>query len=242
MNVPFNMLKPTKLLPLTLIALTLIASACGNKPTESTGGAATPKSGATAPAAASPAATPASPTAAPKQWSKAPDMTIDPNKTYQAEVTTSKGTFTIDLFAKEAPKTVNNFVFLSKEGFYNNVTFHRIIKTFMIQTGDPLGTGRGGPGYKFADELKTSHKYEPGIVAMANSGPNTNGSQFFICSGEDCANLNKKPDYSIFGKVTAEGMATIAKIAETPVEMGGESTPRKPKKKVTINAIAIKEK
>lgn len=77
---------------------------------------------------------------------------------------------------------------------------------------------------------------------MANSGPNTNGSQFFICSGEDCANLNKKPDYSIFGKVTAEGMATIAKIAETPVEMGGESSPSKPKEKVTINAITIKEK
>lgn len=133
MNLPFNMLKPAKLLPLTLIALTLIASACGNKPTESAGGTATPKSGATAPAASSVASPAASPTAAPKQWSKAPDMTIDPSKTYQAEVTTSKGSFTIDLFAKEAPKTVNNFVFLSKEGFYNNVTFHRIIKSFMIQ-------------------------------------------------------------------------------------------------------------
>jgi cyclophilin family peptidyl-prolyl cis-trans isomerase len=236
-----NLIKSTKLIPLTLIALTVLVSACGNKPTESTGGTTTPKSGASAPASssASPVSTPA---AAPKQWSKAPDMVIDPNKTYQAEVTTSKGSFTIDLFAKEAPKTVNNFVFLSKEGFYNNVTFHRIIKTFMIQTGDPQGTGRGGPGYKFADELKTTHKYEPGIVAMANSGANTNGSQFFICSGDDCKNLNQKPDYSIFGKVTQEGMATIAKIAETPVEMGGESTPSKPKEKVTITAIAIKEK
>ncbi|NHW34320.1 peptidylprolyl isomerase [Paenibacillus aceris] len=218
----------------------MIASACGNKPTETAGGTATPKSGATAPAAtaaASPAATPAA-----KQWSKAPDMTIDTNKTYQAEVTTSKGSFTIDLFAKEAPKTVNNFVFLSKEGFYNNVTFHRIIKSFMIQTGDPQGTGMGGPGYKFADELKTTHKYEPGTVAMANSGPNTNGSQFFICSGADCANLNQMPNYTIFGKVTQDGMATIAKIADTPVEMGGESTPSKPKEKVTINAITIKEK
>ncbi len=169
-------------------------------------------------------------------------MIIDTNKTYQAEVTTSKGTFTIDLYAKEAPKTVNNFVFLSKEGFYNNVTFHRIIKTFMIQTGDPQGTGRGGPGYKFADELKTTHTYEPGTVAMANSGPNTNGSQFFICSGADCANLNSMPNYSIFGKVTADSMATILKIAETPVEMGGESSPSKPKEKVTINTISIKEK
>lgn len=244
MKLRVTMLKPAKLIPLTLIALTVLVSACGNKPTESTGTAA-PKSGAAVVPATSPSAAPTAAAATPtpaKQWSKAPDMIIDPNKTYQAEVTTSKGTFTIDLFAKEAPKTVNNFVFLSKEGFYNNVTFHRIIKTFMIQTGDPQGTGRGGPGYKFADELKTSHKYEPGIVAMANSGPNTNGSQFFICSGDDCKNLNQQPNYSIFGKVTTEGMATIAKIAETPVEMGGESSPSKPKEKVTINAIAIKEK
>ncbi|MFD0699025.1 peptidylprolyl isomerase [Paenibacillus sp. GCM10027628] len=236
--------KNSKLLPITLLALTLLASACGNKPSETAGGTASPKSGAATPAATATPSAAASPSTS-KQWSKAPDMTIDPNKSYQAEVTTSKGTFTIDLFAKEAPKTVNNFVFLSKEGFYNNVTFHRIIKTFMIQTGDPTGTGMGGPGYKFADELKTSHKYEPGIVAMANSGPNTNGSQFFICSGADSASLNKIPNYTIFGKVTDEGMATIAKIADTPVQMnpqGGDSSPSMPKEKVTINSIAIKEK
>ncbi|MEW9698858.1 peptidylprolyl isomerase [Paenibacillus sp. SI8] len=231
-----------KLLPLALLGLTLLVSACGNKTAETTGGTSSPKNGAAA--SVSPAAT-ASPNT-PKQWSKAPDMTIDPNKSYQAEVTTSKGAFTIDLFAKEAPKTVNNFVFLSKEGFYDNVTFHRIIKTFMIQTGDPLGTGMGGPGYKFEDELKTTHKYEPGIVAMANSGKNTNGSQFFICSGADCAAaLNSHPNYSIFGKVTDEGMATITKIADTPVQMnpnGGDSSPSMPKEKVTINSIAIKEK
>ncbi|WP_239696907.1 peptidylprolyl isomerase [Paenibacillus oryzisoli] len=215
-------MKTKMLLTASLLTLTLIASACGNKPAE-TPAASTSTTGA-------------------KQWSQAPEMKIDTNKTYQAEVTTSKGTFTIDLYAKEAPKTVNNFVFLSKEGFYNNVTFHRIIKNFMIQTGDPQGTGRGGPGYKFADELKTTHKYEPGTVAMANSGANTNGSQFFICSGADCANLNSTPNYSIFGKVTADSMATITKIAETPVEMGGESTPSKPKEKVTINTIVIKEK
>ncbi|GFZ90206.1 hypothetical protein GCM10008018_40550 [Paenibacillus marchantiophytorum] len=240
-----NLFKSTKLLPIALIGLTLFASACGNKPTESTGGTATPKSGATTTAptatpATSAAASPA--TGAAKQWTKAPEMMIDVKKKYQADIVTSKGSFTIDLFADEAPKTVNNFVFLSKEGFYNNITFHRIIKTFMIQTGDPKGTGTGGPGYKFADELKTTHKYEAGIVAMANSGANTNGSQFFICSGDDSANLNKSPNYSIFGKVTAEGMATIAKIAETPVEMGGEATPSKPKEKVTITSITIKEK
>ena len=106
------------------------------------------------------------------------------------------------------------------------MTFHRIIKTFMIQTGDPLGTGRGGPGYKFADELKTSHKYEPGIVAMANSGPNTNGSQFFICSGEDCANLNKKPELFDFRQSNARRHGNNSKIAETPVEIGGEILPK----------------
>jgi len=235
--------KRTKLLPLTLIALTMLASACGNKAPQNAGGTATPSAAASAaPTSASAAST--SPNA-PKQWSKAPDMTIDTNKSYQAEVTTSKGAFTIDLFAKDAPKTVNNFVFLSKEGFYNNITFHRIIKSFMIQTGDPLGTGMGGPGYKFADELSSAHKYEPGIVAMANAGPNTNGSQFFICSGDDCSSLNKIPNYTIFGKVEDAGMATIQQIASTPVQMnpnGGDSSPSMPKEKVTINSITIKEK
>ncbi|MFC5448239.1 peptidylprolyl isomerase [Paenibacillus aestuarii] len=237
--------KRTKFLPLTLIALTVLVSACGNKPSQNAGGTATPSAAASTAPTSTAAASPAASANAPKQWSKAPDMTIDSNKTYQAEVTTSKGSFTIDLFAKDAPKTVNNFVFLSKEGFYNNITFHRIIKTFMIQTGDPLGTGMGGPGYKFADELSSVHKYEPGIVAMANAGPNTNGSQFFICSGADCASLNKIPNYTIFGKVEDAGMETISKIADTPVQMnpnGGDSSPSMPKEKVTITSITIKEK
>ncbi|MCD1257351.1 peptidylprolyl isomerase [Paenibacillus athensensis] len=207
----------------------LVLTACGaGSSTSSAGGS------------ASPAATAAG-QSGPKQWSKPPEMTIDPNKTYKAEMKTSKGNMTIELFAKEAPKTVNNFVFLSKQGYYDNVIFHRIIKSFMVQTGDPQGTGRGGPGYQFEDELKTTHTYEPGIVAMANSGPNTNGSQFFICSGPDCAAfLNPQPNYSIFGKVV-EGMDTLQKIADTPVEMGGESTPSKPTEKVTIDKITIKE-
>ncbi len=162
-------------------------------------------------------------------------MKIDPNKTYKATVTTSKGTFTIELFAKDAPKTVNNFVFLAKEGFYNDVVFHRIIQSFMVQTGDPEGTGRGGPGYKFEDELGSKHQYEPGIVAMANSGKNTNGSQFFICTGEDSKSLNTRPNYTIFGKVT-EGMETVQAIAATPVEQGSEPT-----EKVVIQSVAITE-
>ncbi|MEK8127050.1 peptidylprolyl isomerase [Paenibacillus filicis] len=176
-----------------------------------------------------------------KSWSSPPPMTIDAAKTYKAAVTTSQGTFTIELYPKEAPKTVNNFVFLAKEGFYNDVTFHRIIQSFMIQTGDPKGNGTGGPGYKFEDELKTTRKYEPGTVAMANSGPNTNGSQFFICTGEDSKNLNKTPNYTIFGKVT-EGMDTIQKIAATPVEAGAEKVPSKPKEKIVIQSITITEK
>ncbi|MCZ8513095.1 peptidylprolyl isomerase [Paenibacillus filicis] len=175
-----------------------------------------------------------------KSWSKPPEMKIDQNKTYQATVTTSKGTFTIDLFPKDAPMTVNNFVFLSKEGFYNNLTFHRIIKTFMVQAGDPNGNGTGGPGYQFADELKTTHPYEPGIVAMANAGPNTNGSQFFICTGEDSKALNRTPNYTVFGKVS-QGMDVVQKIADTPVKSnGGEAST--PTEKVTIQSISITEK
>jgi cyclophilin family peptidyl-prolyl cis-trans isomerase len=176
-----------------------------------------------------------------KSWPSPPEMKIDPQKSYLAEVTTSKGTFKIELFAKDAPKTVNNFVFLSKEGFYNNVVFHRIIKTFMVQTGDPTGTGRGGPGYRFEDELPSPYQYEPGIVAMANAGPNTNGSQFFICTGEDSKSLNKQPKYTIFGKVV-EGMDVVQAIASTPVKVGPSGEESSPTEKVTIQSIAITEK
>jgi cyclophilin family peptidyl-prolyl cis-trans isomerase len=112
-----------------------------------------------------------------KQWPKAPAMQLDTEKSYTAVLKTTKGEIEIELLAKEAPQTVNNFVFLAKEGYYDGVPFHRVIQTFMIQTGDPTGTGTGGPGYKFADELPPRHSYAKGMVAMANAGPNTNGSQ-----------------------------------------------------------------
>jgi peptidyl-prolyl cis-trans isomerase B (cyclophilin B) len=116
-----------------------------------------------------------------KQYKSAPAMQIDPNKKYTATFNTSRGPIVCDLFAKDAPNTVNNFVFLAKDGFYNGTTFHRVISDFMIQGGDPEGTGRGGPGYKFADEVKNNpHKHQRGSLSMANAGPNTNGSQFFI--------------------------------------------------------------
>jgi peptidyl-prolyl cis-trans isomerase B (cyclophilin B) len=116
-----------------------------------------------------------------KQYSTPPSMTIDPNKSYKATFDTSQGEIVCDLFAKEAPNTVNNFVFLAREGFYDDTKFHRVIANFMIQGGDPTATGRGGPGYKFEDELKANpHKHQVGSLSMANAGPNTNGSQFFI--------------------------------------------------------------
>ena len=107
-------------------------------------------------------------------------MTIDPNKQYSAAFKTSRGEIVCDLFAKDAPKTVNNFVFLAREKFYDGTVFHRVIANFMIQGGDPTGTGRGGPGYRFEDELDNPHKHQVGSLSMANAGPNTNGSQFFI--------------------------------------------------------------
>ncbi|RTE09488.1 signal peptidase I [Paenibacillus whitsoniae] len=184
---------------------------------------------------------PAPATSAAKTYKVPPAMTIDTSKKYQAQVHTNKGDFTIEMFADMAPKTVNNFVFLSRQGFYNDVIFHRIIKSFMIQGGDPTGTGRGGPGYSFEDELKTSYTYEPGIVAMANAGPNTNGSQFFICTGEDSRNLAQFPNYTIFGKVT-EGMETVLAIADVPVEQQDNYNENsKPAEKVVIQGIDIVE-
>ncbi|MCZ8512480.1 peptidylprolyl isomerase [Paenibacillus filicis] len=174
-----------------------------------------------------------------RTYSHPPAMTIDTDQSYQAKVKTSKGDFTIELFTKSAPKTVNNFVFLAKDGFYERVIFHRVIKSFMVQTGDPTGTGSGGPGYTFEDELNSPYAYEPGTVAMANAGPGTNGSQFFICTGDDCKSLNRIPNYTIFGKVT-DGMDTVLKIAETQVEkqkLTGELS--HPMEEVKIESIEI---
>ncbi len=116
-----------------------------------------------------------------KKYSAPPAMTIDPNKNYSATLTTSRGEIVCELFAKEAPRTVNNFVFLARDKFYDGTVFHRVIPNFMIQSGDPTATGRGDPGYRFEDEFKGNpHKHQAGSLSMANAGPNTNGSQFFI--------------------------------------------------------------
>jgi len=146
-----------------------------------------------------------------KKYSSAPSMVIDPAKKYTAVFKTDKGVFEVELFADKAPKTVNNFVFLAREKFYDGVTFHRVIHNFMVQGGDPTGTGTGGPGYKFADEFHPQLRHSgPGILSMANAGPNTNGSQFFITH---VATPHLDNRHSVFGKVT-KGMEVVNSIPE----------------------------
>lgn len=162
-------------------------------------------------------------------------MEISENKKYQAVLKTTSGDITIDLNTKDTPITSNNFVTLAKKKFYDNTIFHRVIKGFMIQGGDPKGDGTGGPGYKFDDE-PFEGEYTRGTVAMANSGPNTNGSQFFIMHSDNPLPKN----YVIFGKVSA-GLETVDKIANAPVEanpMSGEnSTPAEPVKVLTVTIV-----
>ena len=149
-----------------------------------------------------------------KQWNNPPSMQIDAKKSYQAKIKTNKGEIVVDLFAADAPKTVNNFVFLAQEGFYNGVSFHRVIPNFVIQGGDPTGTGRGGPGYRFEDELKNNpNKHGTGFLSMANAGPHTNGSQFFITHSPQ-PHLDGK--HTVFGKVV-EGMDVVNQIRQGDV-------------------------
>ena len=175
-----------------------------------------------------------------KQWSTPPEMTIDTTKRYHATLHTTKGDVKIELLASESPKTVNNFVFLAREGFYDGVKFHRVIKPFMIQTGDPTGTGSGGPGYRFEDELPTRHSYAPGIVAMANAGPNTNGSQFFICSGAQASGLNNAPNYTQFGRVIS-GMDVVGALASVPVAASFRGEASTPTEEIRINSVTVDE-
>ena len=135
-----------------------------------------------------------------KQYSAPPAMQIDESKTYKVVMETDAGAIELELYPEHAPKTVNNFVFLAKDGYYDGVTFHRVISDFMIQGGDPTGTGRGGPGYKFEDETRGNPlKHDTGVISMANAGPNTNGSQFFITHSPQ-PHLNGR--HTVFGKVT----------------------------------------
>jgi peptidyl-prolyl cis-trans isomerase B (cyclophilin B) len=146
-----------------------------------------------------------------KQWREPPAMEIDPAKAYTATIETSKGAIVIDLYPQHAPKTVNNFVFLARQGFYDGIKFHRVIANFMVQGGDPTGTGSGGPGYKFGDETRGNPlTHETGVLSMANAGANTNGSQFFITHSPQ-PHLNG--GHTVFGKVR-EGQDVVNAIRQ----------------------------
>ena len=165
-----------------------------------------------------------------KQYSAPPPLTIDATKKYTAKISTTAGDMTAELFPGDAPRTVNNFVFLARDGFYEGVIFHRVISGFMIQGGDPTGTGTGGPGYRFEDE-PVSKRYSRGTLAMANAGPNTNGSQFFVMH----ADYGLPPNYTIFGKLTS-GEEVVDTIANAP-----KNSNDRPHEPVTINSVEITE-
>ena len=228
-----------------LLALALLV-ACGT-PTESTGSGAAgeevsaavataaPEAAAGETATAADAAAGAGDGGARKQYSEPPAMVIDENKQYTATINTTKGAMKAELYANETPMTVNNFVVLARDGFYKDVRFHRIIKDFMVQTGDPEGTGAGGPGYRFDDE-EVQRDYTKGTLAMANSGPDTNGSQFFIVH----ADYPLPKDYTIFGKVT-EGLDVLDAIANVPVAADARGEQSVPQEEVLITDITIEE-
>lgn len=162
-----------------------------------------------------------------------PPMCINPAKTYTATMETSMGSLTIVLDAAAAPTTVNSFVFLARYHYYDGIIFHRIIQGFVCQGGDPTGTGRGGPGYKFADELPKPGQYVLGSVAMANAGPNTNGSQFFLISGR--SGMQLPPAYALFGKIT-EGLDILAAMDKVPTDSAD-----RPLTDLVIRSVTITE-
>lgn len=180
------------------------------------------------------------PTTLIKQYASSPSVMIDAKKNYEAVVQTSKGAIRVVLFSSETPIAVNNFVFLARDGFYTNTVFHRIIKDFMIQGGDPLGNGTGGPGYRFHDEPVT-REYTRGTIAMANSGPNTNGSQFFLMHADYALPKN----YVIFGSISvtdSASLATLDAIASVPVGINSGGEQSAPQEKVFIESVTIEEK
>jgi len=185
-----------RLLVVIVIGLAVLIVSCSGK-------APAPAPVSTPAPATSPAATPK-----PKTYSAPPPMVIDTSKKYTATIETARGNLVLELFAKDVPKTVNNFVFLARDGYYDGCTFHRVIPDFMAQGGDPTGTGAGSPGYKFADEF-TSHLHDAGVISMANAGANTNGSQFFITYTPQHG-LDGR--HSVFGQLTAGGMDVLKKL------------------------------
>ncbi|HLT18905.1 MAG TPA: peptidylprolyl isomerase [Thermomicrobiales bacterium] len=228
----------------TLAALAMLLGACGDAdedldPTEAPRNTATPEPTATVTRDASSAgAQDAPPTKGfdeLQQWDAPPAMMLEDGVDYRARIITNFGDVTVDLFEGEAPNTVNNFVFLANQGFYENVPIHRVLAGFVIQSGDPTGTGTGGPGYRFADE-PVVRDYTRGTLAMANAGPNTNGSQFFITLADLSGQLPK--NYTIFGEVV-EGLDVVDQIAQVPVQRGPSGEASSPTEPVFIENIEI---
>jgi peptidylprolyl isomerase len=172
-----------------------------------------------------------------RQYTEPPRMRVDPTKSYTGTLETNKGTIEVEFFPEDAPQTVNNFVCLAEDGYFDNTPFHRIVKGFVIQGGDPTGTGSGGPGYKFADE-PVARDYERGTLAMANAGPDTNGSQFFIVLDDLRGKLPK--NYTIFGRVR-DGMDVVDAIANTPTRTGRSGENSTPTEPVTLEKVTISE-
>ena len=170
-------------------------------------------------------------------YTEQPGMRIDPAKSYRGTLETNKGTIQVEFFPGDAPITVNNFVCLAEDGYFDETPFHRIVKGFVIQGGDPTGTGSGGPGYQFADE-PIARDYERGTLAMANAGPNTNGSQFFIVLEDLRGKLPK--NYTIFGQVT-EGLDVVDAIANTPTRTGRSGENSSPTEPITLEKVTISE-
>lgn len=231
---------------IALLAAALLVAGCVGKgpafPGKPGGVYGSEAGGTAAPAPVSPSQ-PKPGSGVPKQWSNPPVMQIDVNKTYMATIQTSLGDLEVELFAKEAPTAVNNFVFLARERFYDGIVFHRIVKGFMVQTGDPTGTGTGGPGYRFADEPVT-RPYTLGILAYANSGPNTQGSQFFICSAAECGGLDQYPHYTQFGRVVG-GLDVLDRLQSVETKnrrMGNQLEQSDPVVRPVIKTVLISER
>ena len=217
-RVPFAALRSRMILGAAmLLATALLVAACGDDPEPTP----TPLRVETAtPTAADGSSAGPSPTPGPQSYSSAPDLVIDTSKDYYATFVTERGEFRLRLFDDQVPRTVNNFVFLAREGFYNGVTFHRVIPGFMAQGGDPTGTGGGSPGYRFDDEFHPDLVHNAGVISMANSGPNTNGSQFFITF---VPTPHLDGGHAVFGEVV-EGMEVVNSISPrdpaTAIEAG----------------------
>jgi cyclophilin family peptidyl-prolyl cis-trans isomerase len=235
---------------ITVIAVALVvaliggvlafAAFTGGETTPAASGTPTPSASSTNQPVACGATAPDDANKQPQEFAEPPPMKIDPSKTYTATLDTSCGTIAIQLLADQAPETVNSFVFLAGKGYFDGTRFHRIDTSIeIVQGGDPTATGQGGPGYTIPDELTGNESYGPGVVAMANAGPNTGGSQFFIVYGPKGHNLDSAPNYTIFGQVV-KGLGVVKRIATIPV-LGSSagSAAQQPSQTVYIDKVTV---